>query len=341
MLKKLSRALLTILVLTTAAPTPVPAQGLDTFGSRASSMAAFVAVADDASAVAWNPAGLLTGPFFNVVLDLGRSTDSPDDPPVATSAAGRTGTTFLALGLPPLGLSYSRLRVATAKVTAPAAETAAGRQDEHVVVQTLVATQLGATVLQSLGDYLTVGVTLKLVQGRVGTGRAAVSTWNEAFARAERAEREGSTTGDADVGAMLAVARVRAGLVVRHLAAPGFESREPGAARMTLDRHVRMGVAWGDRWPGRARTIVAVDGDLTRVMHSTGERRDVAAGVERWLHGYRVGVRGGLRVSAVGDAHPVATGGVSYALRGGTYVDAHVSRGGDVRSWGIGARVTY
>ena len=105
---------------------------------------------------------------------------------------------------------------------------------------------------------------------------------------------------------------------------------------------MRLGVAWGDRWPGLARTIVAFDADATRSAHASGDRRDVAAGVERWLKGGRAGVRGGVRASTVGDARPVVSVGGSYALRVGAYVDAYVAKGQhEDRAWGIGARVTY
>ena len=66
---------------------------------------AFVAVADDASAAYWNPAGFAAGSFFSLVMD--RSTakvDPPDD------AAGSRSGWLIALGAPPLGLSYYRLR---------------------------------------------------------------------------------------------------------------------------------------------------------------------------------------------------------------------------------------
>ena len=42
-------------------------------GTRAAGMAgAFVAVADDATAVYWNPAGIATGSFVSAVLDIGQ-----------------------------------------------------------------------------------------------------------------------------------------------------------------------------------------------------------------------------------------------------------------------------
>ena len=54
------------------APQRSGAQPLDQLGNRASALGAFVAVADDASAVVWNPAGLINGPIFNILLDFGR-----------------------------------------------------------------------------------------------------------------------------------------------------------------------------------------------------------------------------------------------------------------------------
>ena len=58
-------------VLTLAMSRVAAAQG--DVGTRASGMAgAFVAVADDATAVYWNPAGVGTGSLVSVVLDAGR-----------------------------------------------------------------------------------------------------------------------------------------------------------------------------------------------------------------------------------------------------------------------------
>jgi hypothetical protein len=134
---------------------------------------------------------------------------------------------------------------------------------------------------------------------------------------------------------------VRAGVVVRNVTEPSFGDDQRGVA-VALERHARVGMAWGDRWPGLANTIVAIDADLTRVRDAMGERRDVAIGAERWLRNRRIGVRGGVRASTVSETRPVATAGFSYAIRSGTYVDAYVARGTeDQRAWGIGARLTY
>jgi hypothetical protein len=160
-------------------------------GVRAAGMAgAFTAVADDGSAVYWNPGGLASGAFFSLVLDH----NSVDD------GSG----TLIALGTPPVGLSY--YRTATG-------ELATGRN-------LLVAHHAGVTLVQSLADRLAVGATLKLVHGVA----SAFST-NKV---------------DADVGILATGSLARIGLTIRNLAAPEF--RAPGGV-IRLHRQVRAGVA--------------------------------------------------------------------------------------------------
>src|SRR5687768_12902753 len=84
------------------------AQSFEAVGTRAQGMAgAFVGMADDASAVYWNPAGLAGGAYFSLVLDGGASRALPDSSdPAASSRSGW----LLALTTPALGLSYYRLQ---------------------------------------------------------------------------------------------------------------------------------------------------------------------------------------------------------------------------------------
>src|SRR5687768_8627292 len=92
-------------------PQSARAQGIDTLGNRAAALGAFVAVADDASAVVWNPAGLVSGPIFNVLLDFGQKTVEPSDPVLSTTGgAGRLGTSLVAVSMWPVGVSYYRQR---------------------------------------------------------------------------------------------------------------------------------------------------------------------------------------------------------------------------------------
>lgn len=319
-------------------PAGAAAQGLETMGSRAAALSAFVAVADDASATVWNPSGLVTGPFANIVLDLGGAGSEPDDPPESPQRAGRTRSTLVAIGTTPVGLAYYRLGVRTITAVGPAVVGTPDRQDRRVLVRHLVTHHFGATVQQSVTDWLTLGATLKVVRGRLESGEARVQSWAEAFDRAAGVGAS-ATRGDLDVGAMASAGQLRVGLLVRNLTEPSFGTADD---EMALTRHVRVGAAWGDRWPGTPRTIVALDADLTEVPHPAGPRRDVAAGVERWWRGQQVGVRGGVRASTVGERRPVVSAGTSYALRAGAYLDVYAAAGtGAARAWGVAVRVGY
>jgi hypothetical protein len=322
-------------------PDTAAAQDLSTMGARGAAMAGFVAVADDASAVVWNPAGLVTGPIFNIMLDFGGRRQRPSDFRTEDAGAASASTQLIALGTLPLGLAYYRTSHTTAYAAGAAAAESAGRQDRHVIVRTLTVSHLGVTVQQSLGDHVTIGSTLKLLRGHVGVSPGTGRSWDEVFDTAGPVDRRGSTRGDLDVGAMATAGSVRVGLVVRNVTEPGFD--EPGGTRVAaLPRHARAGIAWGSRWPGQSPTILALDADLTRVTAASGERRDVAAGVERWLRGMQVGLRGGVRVSTIDAPRPVVSAGASYAVRSGIYVDAFVARGqSEDRTWGIAARLTY
>jgi F plasmid transfer operon, TraF, protein len=151
---------------------------------------------------------------------------------------------------------------------------------------------------------------------------------------------------DMDIGAMVSAGSFRAGLTVRNLLEPGFET-DAGAV-MVLHRQVRAGVAVT---PGREALlhasedgwIVAVDADLTRTPAIDGGRRMVAAGAERWLAGHRVGLRGGARLNTVGAARPVGAAGISVAVKRGVLIEAHAARGGQDadRGWGAGLRVGF
>ncbi len=337
MAQKITVAVFAVLLGFGFAPT-LAAQPLDQLGNRAAGIGAFVAIADDASAVAWNPAGLVNGPIFNILLDLGHGGGEPPSVLTATGPAGQTGTLLLAAGLPPFGISYSRSRQTE---LSPAVGNPPGREDRQVSVRSVVTSHLGITVLQSLADNLTVGATAKLVRGDFAARDIAIRSWDEGFDVAESLAGHSRTTGDVDVGVLASAGRMRFGVVARNLAAPTFDDGSENGNEITLARHVRVGAAWADRWPGNSGLIVAVDADVTRVAYPQGERRDIAAGVERWFRGRTVGIRGGVRASTAAGARPIASAGMSLAVRAGTYVEVYAAGGDRDRRWGIAGRLMY
>jgi hypothetical protein len=257
---------------------------------------AFTAVADDASAVYWNPAGLATGSFFSLVLDH--------------NARDEGSATMLALGTPPLGLSYYRTATGSR---------ASGRNS-------LVAHHAGATVLQSLGEHFTVGGTAKYVHGVVNGGGGSVSSNKFAV----------------DLGVMAKGSLGRIGVSAQNLTEPSFEGR--GEA-VTLERRVRAGIALNVL----ELTMISADFDLTTAHAGSagatvpGDFREVALGAEThpmpklWL-------RGGTHWNAAGDtAAPMGSLGASYAVYGSTLADAQVTFGSNDgnRGWGVGLRFVF
>jgi hypothetical protein len=125
MLRAVIRVLFLLLI-----PAAATAQPFETIGVRALGMGgAFVGVADDASAIWWNPAGLATGGLFSMAVDY----ESLDD---EWSGAGIFTAT------PPLGLGYVRTSL-----------------------EGLVTHQAGVTILHTFVDGFTVGASLKFVRG--------------------------------------------------------------------------------------------------------------------------------------------------------------------------------
>ncbi|MGH9387612.1 MAG: conjugal transfer protein TraF [Vicinamibacterales bacterium] len=308
---------------------------------RASGMAgAFVAVADDATAVYWNPAGLATGALASFTFDYGiEETFSDVSQPRRGGQRHTAGS--IALGLPPFGLTYYRMGEYVAAPPEAAVTNSVGREEVRRTVQAVVTTTVGATVLQSITDYLVVGTTLKLVRGGAGRGSIGVVNDREALRRAGQIARREKTTGDLDVGVMVTAGPVRAGAVARNLTTPAFALDELGSD-LLLDRQVRVGGAWGSGWPGRSRVIVAADADITRRRAMDGDRRDVAVGAEVWWLRQRLGVRGGVRSSTVGERRASVSSGLSAGIANGIYLDAQAATGAaNQRSWSAGLRIMF
>jgi hypothetical protein len=309
--------LLLIVLAAGLVPGTARAQGpFERAGTRALGMGgAFVAVADDSTATYWNPAGLSTLRFFDASLE--RTSLDSGPPPSGWTVDG----TRFCVALPVLAFSYARER--TEPPPLPTAGLGPGRQDQQIeaVARAFQVQHFGLTLVQSLGDAVVVGSTVRLARGGV-----------------ERDENRF----DADIGVLASFGRLRLGLAVRNLTAPEFDTglAEP----WRVERQARAGASMGGE-PARGQRpwAAALDIDLTRTTLVDGERRSFAAGAERWFRNRRLAVRGGARVQTVGDLRPAASGGASVAIRNGVLIEAQATGGSDAadRGWSVAARLTF
>jgi hypothetical protein len=325
--------------------TPASAQTFETVGIRALGMGgAFVAVADDASATWWNPAGLGTGAYVNAILERTRAETVPgrDTPTAGLTGASRDTVTDFSVAFPALGISYYRVQQTA---VGPAGAAADGSSVPGAVAS-LRTSQLGFTFLQSLLPGVVVGSTLKYVRGTVASLPGTLGdSATQALDRGDAAD--GQTTGafDLDLGAMGAFGPLHLGITARNVRQPEFDM-PGGGTPVALKRQIRIGAAVAPQLSGRGLIdafTVAVDDDLTRSITVLGERRHLAAGAEAWLLNRHVGVRGGIRINTLGERLPIATAGLSVALHSGVYVEGEISRGRDAvaQGWGLGARLTF
>jgi F plasmid transfer operon protein TraF len=321
-------------------PLEARAQLYEDVGTRAQGMSgAFVGVADDATAVWWNPAGLATGAIFNALVERGRNT-APDSP-VISAPARRSGVTGFSLALPSLGLSYYRLRISEMPGPNSTGSLSPNRQDDGGVgqVRSRAFSQVGVTIGQSMWDHVVVGSTLKVVRG--GEGTATLDPSSDLLDQGDDIDLSQETHGDLDLGAMFAVTHFRAGLTVRNLTTPEFGE---GNARFELKRQVRTGIAVLGRWPGFVQALtLAADADLTRSTTPFGDVRHVAFGGEAWLAKSRVGLRGGVAANTIGERRTTTSTGVSVKTISLLYIDAATTFGTDesVRGWSTTARITF
>ncbi|MDQ3212414.1 MAG: conjugal transfer protein TraF [Acidobacteriota bacterium] len=304
---------------------PAAAQTFDTVGTRAAGMGgAFVAVADDASAVYWNPGAFASGAFFSLVLDRN---SAEIDPSAAEPASSRSGL-LMALGSPAVALSYYRLR---STVVSPLAD------GDAVRAATLITHHTGATLVQSVAPGVAVGATLKLVRG-LASAVVRPFAEREALLR-DRGDltTEGSNRFDADLGLMATFGRLKAGVTVRNATAPSF--RTPGgAASLTLERQARAGVS-ATPIPG---WITAADIDVLAPRDPLRSARRFAVGTEGRIH-RKAFIRGGFSAAAAGERAPAASAGVSFAATRSLLVDVQVT-GGSKKApagWGVSGRFGY
>lgn len=271
-------------------------------GTRAQGMAgAFVAVADDATAVYWNPAGIATGAFVSAVADLG------------AQHGEKTG--FVGLSATAFGLAYYRAEAYGTGVSETAVTGAQGREEVGHSVHALTTSVAGVSVLQSLSEHVVVGVTPKLMRGA--------------------ARDVTSTKGDVDAGAMFYASRVRLGVVAHNLTTPEFNGIElkrevrAGAAVGSGWTGVSRVIVSAD---ADLNARVAPDGDRRDIAGGVetwwmDQRLAVRGGVSRSTIGearaaVAVGISAGLKPGVLLEAH---------VTRGDRMQ----------RSWSVGARMSF
>jgi hypothetical protein len=301
---------------------PVQAAAQSTFevvGPRALGMGgAFAGVANDPSAVHWNPAGLVHGGPVGMTFEWDRFQTGNQKAPTAPGPT-RDSTGFTSIASMPLGVSYGRFKT-TRLVGSPSGQ---------VYAETLTVGQIGVTVLQSIVQGLVVGSTVKFERGRPTFGPVTSETVEDALEEGSDLEGEYETTVDFDVGIMADMRKLRIGVTSKNLRSPVF-SAIAGIA-VALPRRTRLGVAV---LPTAGLTF-ALDVDLDTADLTGGLRRMIALGGESRL-GARAAVRGGVRWSRDDSGRQIGTVGGSVMIRRGFWVDGYYTHGRHDEDRGFG-----
>ncbi len=338
------RRLVAAAALLVAAAGPASGQSFELSGTRAQGMAgAFVAVADDATATWWNPAGLGGGAYLSAVVERGQLREPGE--PLPGAAATRNGTSGFAFAYPAMGLSYYRFRVSELGQIDSIGAVQPSRQDQRLVdpvIRSMSMSAFGVTVGQSIGNHVIVASTLRLL--RAGAVITTDLADPDPLERAEDLSVSRHTAGDVDLGVMLRFGAVSVGGTLKHVGEPEFGD---GRERIVLARQGRAGVAVKRGRTGVLSSLIgAVDVDLTTRTTVFGDERRVAAGGELGLFNSRLLLRGGL--SANTQATPrqwQQSAGTSVALRTGVYVDAAIapesSSGTSRAGWSVSLRTVY
>jgi hypothetical protein len=280
---------------------------------------AFVAVADDPTAIHWNPAGLIHGPLAGVTIGWDRFHFGNQET-LPRPGVGRQEGRLTVVGAWPLGISFGSFK--SAWITDAS-------QDGVARVASLRVSQISGTVLQTVAPGIVIGATIKYLRGTPVMVELAGDSAREVLETALSLDGTGRGAVDLDFGVMADAGRFRAGLTVRNVSRPRFVVDTETAIR--LPRRVRVGMA---AFPADGVTL-ALDIDLDTADPLVGLRRAVALGAES-LVGRRLQVRAGLRWNREEARARTGAVGASVALRRGLWLDGYVIRGGRDEGRGFG-----
>jgi hypothetical protein len=294
-------------------PTLATSQTFGGVGTRADGMGgAFVAVADDASAVYWNPAGIASGATFDFQVSGGPARPQTGSDPDGTNF-------FIGAALPVLGLSFYRSH--TVQVDTDRENIGSGR----VKLRPLTTSNVGVTVVQTIVTNVVIGTTARVVHGGI-----------EGF--------NTRTMADFDIGALVSVGNVRVGVTGRNLREPEYEVEDEG--RTEVERQLRVGAALVPRsLPSGVHGpfSLAFDIDITETASPIGPVKLAALGGEYWIAAGRVGLRAGLRWNTLDASERWTSGGLTVRFPKSVHVEGQVTKpnGNGDSEWLVGSRITF
>ncbi len=290
-------------------------------GARATGLAgAYTAVADDATAYYWNPAGVARGPWVRLGFFAGEADQDWGDT-VNRLRSGEAGKDSQLLGDRAWGFAtgFTVLGVAVTRFT----HTQTVLDGDTLRSQGLQTWDVAATFVQSLPpDDLIIGVSARYIRGTAYSEEIPRSNIPKSEQNvASLVDRALQSTGrsESEPGIDLGIVYqptewVRLGLNARNLNRPTFHTDvgEP----ISLERHVRAGAAF---FP-TGSFLVSLDVDVSG--HNDpgflNGWRELAWGVEKTWREKTFALRGGLRteISEGGLSRPGFAAGVGWTIKG-------------------------
>jgi len=315
--------MLTTLLLACAARPAAGQISFEVTGARALGMGgAFVAVADDPTAVHWNPAGLANGSPAAMTVGWDQLHFGDSHLPAVVGST-RDATSLTSVATYPLGISYGYLR---------AARVAAVLGDGTPVVTNLTVHMFAGTIVQTLVKGLVIGATAKYLRGQATSETTLGLSNGDSLDEGIKRKTGSDGAFDLDAGVMATIGWFRAGFTAKNLAQPTFTG--DSGYEIQLKRRYRLGIA---ALPTDGLTL-AFDVDLDTADPLVGLRRMMAVGAETRL-GSSLKLRGGVRWNRDGERIPITAVGASLNIRKGMWLDGYTtySRNGD-QGFGVAFR---